>query len=141
MQSSVPHKQCKLNLRKKKIQHKKSHKWSLRREYENLRNAFQLKMNKIDFAHVTSIFLSNSDANLNPLRAKDIYIYVFPVPCMQPLYMHLECIKNMYMSLDVGKNSLAHNRLNVTALVNNIILWKSFSSSWIMICWIFWNLF
>ena len=60
----MTYKQCKLNLRKEKIQYKNPHKWTLRRELENLYNVLQLDMNIIDFAHVTSLFLSNSDETL-----------------------------------------------------------------------------
>ena len=40
------------------------------------------------------------------------YIYVLLVPCKQPLYMHLECIKDVYTtSLVVGKNLLGTQKV------------------------------
>ena len=40
------------------------------------------------------------------------YTYVLLVPCKQPLYMHLECIKDVYTtSLVVGKNLLGTQRV------------------------------
>ena len=40
-----------------------------------------------------------------------MYIYILAVPCTQPLYMHLEHIKDIYMFLGVGKNSPGTQRV------------------------------
>ena len=40
-----------------------------------------------------------------------MYIYSLAVPCTQPLYMHLEHIKDIYTFLGVGKNSPGTQRV------------------------------
>ena len=64
LQSSVTYKQCQLNLLNEEIRSKKSHVRILKKEFYNSRSALQQEMSLIDFAHVTSLFLSNNDRSL-----------------------------------------------------------------------------
>ena len=48
-----------------------------------------------------------------------MYICSLAVPCTQPLYMHLECIKDIYTFLGVGKNSPGTQRVKEHSKFHN----------------------
>ena len=61
LQNSVTNKKCQRSLLQTEIDNKKSHLRTLQNEFNRLRNKLQFKLNCIDFAHISAIFLSSND--------------------------------------------------------------------------------
>ena len=68
LQSSVTYRKCEQNLLQTEINNKKSHLRTLQNEFNRLRSDLQFRLNCIDFAHISAIFLSSND---NLLKTHD----------------------------------------------------------------------
>ena len=68
LQNSVTYKKCQRSLLQTEIDNKKSHLRTLQNEFNGFRNELQFKLNCIDFAHISAIFLSSND---NLLKTHD----------------------------------------------------------------------
>ena len=68
LQNSVTYRKCQQNLLQTEINNKKSHLRTLQNEFNRLRSDLQFRLNCIDFAHISAIFLSSND---NLLKTHD----------------------------------------------------------------------
>ena len=68
LQNSVTYRKCQQNLLQTEIKNKKSHLGTLQNEFNRLRSDLQFRLNWIDFAHISAIFLSSND---NLLKTHD----------------------------------------------------------------------
>ena len=68
LQNSATYRKCQQSLLQTEINNKKSHLRTLQNEFNRLRSDFQFRLNGIDFAHISGIFLSSND---NILKTHD----------------------------------------------------------------------
>ena len=61
LQNSVTYKKCQRSLLQTEIDNKKSHLRTLQNEFNGFCNELQFKLNCIDFAHISAIFLSSNN--------------------------------------------------------------------------------
>ena len=68
LHNSVTYRKCQQSLLQTEIDNKRSHLRTLQNEFNRLRIELQFKLNCIDFAHISAIFLSSND---NLLKTHD----------------------------------------------------------------------
>ena len=68
LQNSVTYRKCQQDLLQTEINNNKSHLRTLQNEFNLLRSDLQFRLNCIDFAHISAIFLSSND---NLLKTRD----------------------------------------------------------------------